>query len=52
VWLRFTIGGGVYLVAIAVSFYNAAVALLIYGAVGIYYVFEHTPGGQPASSAA
>jgi uncharacterized membrane protein len=49
VWLRFTIGGGFYLVGIVAALFNAALALLIYGAVALYYVFEHTPGGQPAS---
>ncbi|HVH65602.1 MAG TPA: TMEM175 family protein [Candidatus Acidoferrum sp.] len=43
VWVRFTIGGAVYLVAAAVAFISAPLALAIIALVGVYYIFEQTP---------
>ena len=42
-WLRFTVGGLVYLVAAAVALVSAPVALVIIGLVAAYYIFEQTP---------
>jgi uncharacterized membrane protein len=51
VWVRFSAGGVGYVVAVfAAAFYKPAVALAIYGAVAVYYMFEHLP--DPSSSAA
>jgi uncharacterized membrane protein len=41
--LRFGIGNVVYLLAAAVAFLNAELALALYGLIAIYYVFEQTP---------
>jgi uncharacterized membrane protein len=48
-WLGFTVGAAVYLVAIAVAFVSAPVALAIIGAVAIYYIFQRTPAPEPAN---
>ncbi len=42
-WLRFSIGGAVYLVAIAVALISAPAALAIIGVVAVYYMFQRTP---------
>ncbi len=47
-WLSFSIGAVVYLVAIAVAFVSAPVALAIIGVVAVYYIFQRTPAPQPA----
>jgi uncharacterized membrane protein len=44
--LRFTIGGLVYLVALAVAVVSPSAALAIVGLVAVYYVFEQTTGGD------
>jgi len=46
-WLRFSIGGIVYLLAIGVAFLSAPVALAIIGVVAVYYIFQRTPAPQP-----
>ncbi|MGH9123266.1 MAG: TMEM175 family protein [Acidimicrobiales bacterium] len=48
--LRFGIGNAFYLLAIGLSFFSAPLALAIYGAVAVYYVFEHTQPNQPVPS--
>jgi uncharacterized membrane protein len=40
VWVQFTIGAFAYLLAIAVAFVSAPVALAIIGLVAVYYIFE------------
>ena len=45
-WVRFMIGGLVYLVAAAAAFISAPVALTIIGLVAVYYIFEQTPAGR------
>jgi|GEM_PF-6210755 len=47
-WLRFSIGGVVYFLAIGVAFLSAPVALAIIGVVAVYYIFQRTPAPQPA----
>ena len=42
-WLRFSIGGLVYLVAFAVAFFSAPASLAIIGLTAVYYIFQHTP---------
>ena len=42
-WLRFTIGGFVYVVATAVAFVNALAAVALIGLVAVYYIFERLP---------
>ena len=51
VWLRFSLGGLAYLVAIGVAFVSAPVALAIIGLVAVYYIFERTSaaGGGPGA---
>lgn len=44
---RFAIGVLAYVVAAATAFISAPLALALYGVIGMYYVFEHTPT-QPA----
>ena len=41
--LRFGFGNTVYLVAAAIAFLNAPLALGLYGAIAVYYIFEQTP---------
>ena len=45
-WLSFSVGGIVYLVAIAVALVSAPLALAIIGLVGVYYIFERTPAAR------
>ncbi len=45
-WLRFSIGGIVYFLAIGVAFISAPVALAIIGVVAVYYIFQRTPAPQ------
>ncbi len=47
-WIRFTIGGFVYVVALAVGFVSAPAALAIVGLVAVYYMVDRAPiAGQP-----
>jgi uncharacterized membrane protein len=47
-WIRFTIGGLIYIVAVVVALVSAPVALVIVGLVAVYYIVERTPTvGQP-----
>ncbi len=46
---RFGAGLLVYVAATALAFVSAPLALVIYGAVTVYYVFEQTPGLEPVS---
>jgi uncharacterized membrane protein len=47
-WIRFTIGGLIYILALAVALVSAPAALVIVGLVAVYYVVERTPAvGQP-----
>ena len=49
--LRFSAGGLVYLVAIAVAFVSAPAALAVNGALAVYYAFERTPpAGRPGEN--
>jgi uncharacterized membrane protein len=48
-WLRFGIGGVIYLLAIAVAFVSAPAALAIIGVVAVYYIFQRTPAPQSSS---
>jgi uncharacterized membrane protein len=50
VWWRFTIGGVVYLVALAVAFISPPVALGIVAAIAVYYVVERTPTRNDAET--
>ena len=43
VWLQFSIGGVVYIVAIGIAFLSAPLALALIGLVALYYMFEQTP---------
>jgi uncharacterized membrane protein len=53
----FTLGGAVYVVATLIAaFWSPVAALIIYGLLGVYYLFEHLPGpageyaaGEPAA---
>ena len=45
---RFSFGVLVYLVAMVVAFVSAPAALVMVGAVAVYYVFEQTPSGDLA----
>jgi len=53
----FTLGGAVYVAATLIAaFWSPFVALIIYGLLAVYYLFEHLPGpaeepapGQPAA---
>ncbi len=45
-WLRFSIGGAVYLVAIVVALISAPAALAVIGVVAVYYMFERTPAAR------
>ena len=44
-WVRFAIGGLIYVIAIAVAVLSAPAALAIVGLVAVYYIFERTPAG-------
>lgn len=46
-WLRFSIGGLVYLVAFAVAFVSAPASLAIIGLTAVYYIFQQTPAAPP-----
>jgi uncharacterized membrane protein len=43
--LRFGFGNTVYLVAAGIAFLSAPLALALYGAIALYYIFEQTPAG-------
>jgi len=46
----FTLGGAFYVVATLIAaFWSPVAALIIYGLLGVYYLFEHLPGpaGEP-----
>ncbi|MDQ1368285.1 MAG: potassium channel family protein [Acidimicrobiaceae bacterium] len=43
--LRFGFGNTVYLVAAGIAFLSAPLALALYGAIALYYIFEQTPTG-------
>ena len=53
----FTLGGAVYVAATLIAaFWSPLVALIIFGLLGVYYLFEHLPGpaeepaaGEPAA---
>ncbi len=48
----FTLGGAVYVAATLIAaFWSPLVALIIFGLLGVYYLFEHLPGpaGEPAT---
>jgi uncharacterized membrane protein len=48
----FTLGGAVYVAATLIAaFWSPVAALIIYGLLGVYYLFEHLPGpaGEPAA---
>jgi TMEM175 potassium channel family protein len=45
VWLRFTIGGLIYIVAIGAAFLSPMLALGIVGATAVYYIFERGAAG-------
>jgi TMEM175 potassium channel family protein len=48
----FTLGGAVYVAATLIAgFWSPVAALIIYGLLGVYYLFEHLPGPaeQPAA---
>jgi uncharacterized membrane protein len=42
-WIRFTIGGLIYVIAIAAAVVSPLVALTMVGLVAVYYIFERTP---------
>ena len=44
-WVRFAIGGLIYIIAIAVAVLSAPAALAIVGLVAVYYIFERTSAG-------
>jgi uncharacterized membrane protein len=46
--LRFGLGSAFYLAAIALAFVSAALTLLVTAIIAVYYIFEHTPGGDPS----
>jgi uncharacterized membrane protein len=48
--LRFGAGTLVYIIATGLSFLSAPIALVCYGAVAAYYVFEQTPTGPTPRS--
>ena len=49
-WIRFSIGAIVYVLAIAVAFIRAPVALGLIGVVAVYYIFQRTPDPQPSDN--
>jgi len=49
-WVRFSAGGLGYVIGVLLAaFWRPAVALALYGAVAVYYMFEHLP--EPSSEA-
>ena len=44
-WLRFTIGGLIYILAIGAAFLSPMLALGIVGATAVYYIFERGAAG-------
>jgi len=40
--IRFTVGSAAYIVALIIAFISPPIALLIVGAVAVYYVFDNT----------
>jgi hypothetical protein len=46
--IRFSIGNIAYLAAIGIAFLSATASLIVSALVGIYYIFEQTPTGEPA----
>lgn len=48
-WGRFAVGNLGYLLAIALAFWSAPVALLLIGLVALYYIAEQTPAGRGAA---
>jgi uncharacterized membrane protein len=49
----FTAGGAVYVAATVIAaLWSPVVALIIYGLLGVYYLFEHLPGPAEAPTAA
>jgi hypothetical protein len=49
-WLRFSIGGLIYVVAFAVAFISPPLALAIIGAVAVYYIFERSPAAEDSEA--
>jgi len=47
VWVRFTMGGAGYVLALAVGFLSAPLALAVVGLIAVYYIFERTPSAYP-----
>lgn len=47
IFLRFTFGGFLYIVAGALGFISPALALGMIGAIAVYYIFERLPAAQP-----
>ena len=48
----FTLGGAVYVAATLIAgFWSPVAALIIYGLLGVYYLFEHLPGPAEAPAA-
>jgi TMEM175 potassium channel family protein len=47
--IRFTIGNLAYAAAIGVAYLSASASLLVSALVAVYYVFEQTPGREPAA---
>jgi uncharacterized membrane protein len=50
--IRFAIGNLAYAAAIGIAYLSAPASLLMSFLVGVYYVFEQTPGRQPAPTGA
>jgi uncharacterized membrane protein len=49
--IRFTIGNLAYAAAIGIAYLSAPASLLVSALVAVYYVFEQTPGREPAAAA-
>jgi uncharacterized membrane protein len=47
----FTIGGAVYVAATLIALWKPVVALIIFGLLGVYYLFEHLPSPAEESAA-
>jgi uncharacterized membrane protein len=48
--IRFTIGNLAYAAAIGIAYLSAPASLLVSALVAVYYVFEQTPGREPAAA--
>jgi uncharacterized membrane protein len=47
IFLRFTFGGFLYILAGALAFISPLLSLGMIGAIAVYYIFERLPGPQP-----